>query len=677
MHWLCPKCRAGFPDRQETCPADGSRLIENMAGRVLAARWGIERLLGVGGGGATVWAAVGLSTRNPVALKLADVNDRIEVLRFERGARISGMLDHPNIARVIEHGRIDGKNMLVMEQLEGETLQRRLARQRALSPSEASHVVDQILDALDHAHNLGVVHRDIKLSNIFVAPTPMNQLFIKILDWGIAKFVGGDPDAPNDGEEKLTITQAQQILGTPEYMAPEQIIGAGSDARTDLYAVGIILYKLLVGRHPFAAKTRADMYQAHLTETPPALPEGFAPVLDALIQRALEKKPEQRWPSAASMRRALRAVIHNTESSVVSRHSALIHASQLVPPPPLAPIPSPSEGTATEHTAPQPQPTRSRRGLWIGLAAAAVVAAAIAIPLALSGGEPAAGESVAGEPEVPAAPPVAADRPEPTRVSEATEPPRPMVPAAPVSDTATANEAEENTPPKQPETAEGAAAQAALQPSEPEPEPTVAETAPPVVQPKPTPARRPAARKPTPPPRVNAAAPAVAAPENRPATEPVAATRDQVPPPEPATTPTPSTDAPTKPEPTPEIEEPAVAAAAAPPATPKKDDVPVAPEVDLNKVIPFGKFMNRPVRVAGADPQYTREARLAKVEGTMIVRCVIERDGSLSGCKVIKPLAHMTQTVMEALSTHRYTPIKFKGEVRRVAYVFNFKFAMQ
>src|SRR5690349_12391953 len=130
MNWLCPKCRAGFTERRERCPADSTRLVQNLSGRMFAERWSVERLLGVGGGGATVWSAVGADSRMRVALKLAPVNDVTEVKRFERGARISGMLDHPHITRVIEHGRDGDFAILVMELLEGETLKRRAARVR-------------------------------------------------------------------------------------------------------------------------------------------------------------------------------------------------------------------------------------------------------------------------------------------------------------------------------------------------------------------------------------------------------------------------------------------------------------------------------------------------------------------------------------------------------------------
>jgi len=719
MRWLCPKCRAGFDEHRERCPADNTRLVENLSGRIVGSRWSVERLLGVGGG-ATVWSAMGLETRRPVAIKLARSTDLAEVRRFERGARISGMLDHPHITRVIEHGRDGEYAILAMEQLEGETLKRRIARHRTVTVADAVHIVTQVLDALDYAHFHGIVHRDIKPSNLFISPTTDDPNFVKILDWGIAKFVNGEgagadhEGGEGDAEDGLAVTQAQQILGTPEFMAPEQIVGGAVDMRSDLYAVGIVLYRLLAGHHPFEAKSRAEMYHAHLMKEPPPLPPGLAQGLDAVVRRALAKKPEDRWGSAGAMRRALLAVMGAPVSTL-----GTLDASS----PSLATRPPDPDTTLNERAplaaALPPPEKRRRRGLVIG-AIVATAAIALGLVIALPGGDatadPATTASAAALPETSAAdqvrvrpaetPARAAESatvpsaPEPARAAlAAPSPAAPSAPSQPGTEVALDDEAAAQVPtPTDPIAADSASAEPvaveqaapATRPAAPaqEPRPNAAATPRPTPQaahkttPAPTPttpifvdrggptaahvatpAPVPSAPIATPPKPAAAVAPvAPSQPVAAVTPPPVAAV---TPPPVAAVTPTPPTPAPspapTTPAPRPNVVDAEPVAAPEPPR----------PVPTGNEIIPFGAGMSRPVRIAGVEPRFTREALEVGVQGTMIVRCVIELDGSLQGCKVLKPVAHMETAVLSALATHRYRPIMVQGKPRRVSYVFN------
>jgi len=688
MHWLCPKCRAGFEERRDRCPADSARLIQNLSGRIYGGRWSIERLLGVGGGGATVWSAVGLQTMRPVALKLAPVHDLAEVRRFERGARISGMLEHPHITQVVEHGR-DGEHvMLVMEQLEGETLKRRLSRQRIMSPSEAAHVASQILDALDFAHHHGVVHRDIKLSNLFITPTTGDPLFIKILDWGISKFVDGkEPEGLREASEAedVAVTQAQQILGTPEYMAPEQIIGGAADVRSDIYAMGIVLYMLLTGKHPFEAKTRAEMYHSHLMKEVPSLPAAIGSRLDAVVRQALAKRPEDRWATAAAMRRGLNAVMHAAEPSLpglggvtgMGTRPSMAFGAGLAGKAPESDVTT-TENVQTAGVALPAAPSKSRKKVLVIAALGSMAAVATILAIALPGGSTAE-----------ATPQEVAQAPKPGVKVPASEDNLKGLELGAVPNFQLAGPGE--VPTREPAELDAVAAGADGQSTEAAKAAASAKAA---REAKAESARN-EARK-----TVVASAPASAIPGTKPMTE-VAAPTPSITPAQTATT-TPSAPPvmaavtpqvaasvtqpvapiarPVAPiaQPVAPIAQPVAPVAVAAPVavTPQAptDAATVVPKPTGNEVLPFTAGMSRPVRIAGGDPRYTNQALAAKVSGTMVVRCIIELDGSLSACKVLKPVAHMEQATLDALAGHRYRPIMFEGRPRRVSYVFNFNF---
>jgi serine/threonine-protein kinase len=266
-------------------------------GTLLAGRFRIERLLGRGGMG-EVYEAVQLDLSRRVAIKVlpAEAGD---LHAIEREARAAARLAHPHIVQVTDFVGVregeDGVPFFVMELLEGESLAERLARERRLAPSRAALVAVQVLSALAAAHAAGIVHRDVKPANIFLERTAATHDFVKLLDFGIARLsTGAGPTSLRSGA----------LVGTPAYMAPEQITAEGVSERTDLYAVGVCLYEMLAGGSPFTA-TNVPALLTKICEQAPKPIDGIDATLGAIVLRAMAKRPEDRWASAEEMRVAL------------------------------------------------------------------------------------------------------------------------------------------------------------------------------------------------------------------------------------------------------------------------------------------------------------------------------------------------------------------------------------
>lgn len=663
MDWLCPKCKGAFADRTDRCPTDGARLVRNFSGRIFARRFLIERLLGAGTSGGTVWSGFSIETQRPVAIKLVASTDVAEVKRFERGARISGMLQHPHIAALIEHGREAEYNFLTMELLDGETLHRRFTRQRVASTAETLHIADQVLDALGYAHQHGIVHRDIKLSNIFLAPTPGDPLFIKVLDFGIAKWVDGanaesgydglrdDEDAPLDAEE-LAVTQAQQILGTPEYMAPEQVVGGPADVRSDLYALGIVMYRLLAGTHPFPAKTRTEMYQAHLSGVlAPSLP-GVSAALYAVVTRALAKRPADRWESAAAMRSALQRAM-SAPPPVVGLaggdHEAMVMEAT---PGPVVVLPALVR-----------PPERRRRPLAIGVG--------VVLLLGLGAGALALGGVFDGTPATGAvSAPVEASGNNPTapaRDAAAEGVPRVAVAPAPATNPVAPEPSPTLTLPPSPAPAPAPAATAApaptpaptlvAKPLDPAARPVATVTPPTQVGVTPKPVAKPV---PTAPPEPNApTTPANAAGAAPVRTAPATPTTPQATPTGPSTNPIPAVAVAlpvTLPTPTVVVPEP---------GRPVDDDTP--------RVLPAGASPPRALAGLGVTTaDYPRAALASRTEGTVVVKVIVHIDGHVELVRFLQSDPNFNDAVVGILKRLRYAPVVFEG--RRIAVYQNLKF---
>jgi serine/threonine-protein kinase len=280
-----------------------------LTGLKIADRYLIKEKIGEGGMG-VVYRAEHTLMRKELAVKvLLPQFSCLEsvVRRFQREAQSASRLDHPNIVHINDFGRTsEGQLFLALEYLPGRSLTDVIRTEAPLPPARAVRIALQLCQALDHAHALGVVHRDLKPDNVMVLTRHDGEEYVKILDFGIAKITEGDGSAE-------ALTEAGMVFGTPEYLSPEQAAGQEADHRADLYALGLILYEMLAGRRPFTAKNKLELLGKHLSERPEPLrvrsPELDLPAaLDQAVMKALEKLPDDRWSSGAELYQALLAL---------------------------------------------------------------------------------------------------------------------------------------------------------------------------------------------------------------------------------------------------------------------------------------------------------------------------------------------------------------------------------
>jgi eukaryotic-like serine/threonine-protein kinase len=253
----------------------------------------------VGGGGmGVVYKAEDTRLKRPVALKFlpeAMSQDRHALDRFQREAQSASALNHPNICTIYDIGEEGGQAFIVMELLEGQTLKHRIA-DRPMKTEQVAKLGMQIAEALEAAHAKGIVHRDIKPANTFV--TQRDQ--VKVLDFGLAKLLRPVSEAT----VTEALTEPQAVAGTLPYMAPEQLRGQAVDARTDIYALGVVLYEMATGRRPFEASLPTALAADIQQKAPPSpmrLNPDVSPKLEDIILKCLEKDPENRYQSAKEL----------------------------------------------------------------------------------------------------------------------------------------------------------------------------------------------------------------------------------------------------------------------------------------------------------------------------------------------------------------------------------------
>ncbi|MBX9720623.1 MAG: protein kinase, partial [Candidatus Obscuribacterales bacterium] len=274
--------------------SNGSALQENQViGKTIAGKYRVEGLLGEGGM-AQVFRATHLGLDRPVVIKLMHSSMPsmdTAMKRFEQECKVTAKLDHPNIVSVFDVGTLEGRRpYLVMEFIQGESMREYLDRETSMSVKEASTAMMQVCSGLAEAHAQGIVHRDLKPENIMLRERSDRPDWVKIVDFGIAHL--------KQGGQRLTRTGI--AIGTVDYMSPEYLSDKPIDQRSDIYALGVILYELIAGRCPFVAETAEAVMAKHLWGTPMPLSHfrpdlGTACLFDQLAERALQKEPNDRF----------------------------------------------------------------------------------------------------------------------------------------------------------------------------------------------------------------------------------------------------------------------------------------------------------------------------------------------------------------------------------------------
>ena len=457
----CRNCQKDWPAGTAFCPNDGFAFSDaSQGGMAVAAvapqmneppptsdlipgmavgEYRIDKKIGEGGMGA-VYSATHPMIGKRAAIKVISAalgGDASCVNRFVQEARSVNQIGHPNIVDVFSFGELpDGRNYFVMEYLQGESLADRL--QKAPMPlGEAIEILDQVADALEAAHEKMIVHRDLKPDNVYLAAVRGGRTLVKLLDFGIAKLSTPDSEGSGGGIQK---TRTGMMMGTPGYLSPEQARGKNVDHRTDIYALGCMVFEIVCGRLPFVADNAMDIVLAHMTEEPvrastlwPEIPAA----LDDLIAGMLQKDPNAR-PTLPQARALFSELVTSGLVTLKGGTGIAFGSGMSRPQTPAAGLTRPKQtlaaGTQPAKTAPElpavaepaPAPAKKKTGMIAAVIAGVVLVGGAGAFFAMKGGD----KSPA--PQKPADPPVAAAAPTPP-------PPTPVVETPP--------------PPKQPEVA--------------------------------------------------------------------------------------------------------------------------------------------------------------------------------------------------------------------------------
>jgi serine/threonine-protein kinase len=418
---------------------------------VIAERYRLERLIG-SGGMSEVWLAEDLRLRRWVAVKLLREGSEPELGRsIEAEARTVARLQHPNIAGVYDAGTIDGRGYLVMEYVHGLSLREILEQRGQLTPGEAGSYGAQIADALQFAHEHGVVHSDVKPENILVTESGVT----KVVDFGIAATL----------TQTLTPAAAQELLGTLAYLAPEVLQGAAPSPAADVYALGLTVFELAAGRLPFSGATPAAIAGQRLGQPAPRLSEfvpGVPPALEAAVGRAVMLAPEARFPTAGAFGEAL-------------RQSRSVATAPIGPVPPI--VARRSAPAPTRYTTARIEPVRTDSmgswSMWAAVGAVLLVAGGLAIAavaLIRNGGRGSSSSPTPTATATQASP--TATRPSPTQT-----PPTPTVEAATPTPVPSPTPSTATVPPTSTPTRGPATPTPTTRPPSPSPSPSVSTTA--------------------------------------------------------------------------------------------------------------------------------------------------------------------------------------------------------
>src|SRR6266545_3412876 len=308
--------------------------LDPLVGKTLADRFEIQERIGEGGTG-VVYRAKQLSVDRTIAIKVLGAHvstDPSWVKRFHNEARAASRLDHPNTVRLIDFGQTkEGLLFIAMEFLHGKSLRQEIDRVGRLQPNRVLRILSQICASLSEAHNQGIIHRDIKPDNVYLVDMKGAGDYVKVLDFSVAKL-----DAPD-----AQVTRAGVVFGTPQYMSPEQGRGIPLDARSDIYAVGIVAYEMLTGKPPFDAKVPTEVVMMHLRDRPAPL-QNVPPQLVHIVDRALEKDPGKRQQSAEALDAECQGCLAELFGGTPAAGIGVMRPMGSMTPPPVNATPPPS-----------------------------------------------------------------------------------------------------------------------------------------------------------------------------------------------------------------------------------------------------------------------------------------------------------------------------------------------
>lgn len=321
---LCPACQRCYDDPEAVCTFDSRALVTARHGsRMIAEKYRLDSLLGRGGMGA-VYSGTHVDLDRPVAIKLLlpDFTADLDALeRFRREARAAARLNHPNVADTYDYGSLpEGGAYIVMELIEGQTLRERMDAAGLLSFTEAISIARQVTSGVEAAHRSGITHRDLKPSNIILTNDHDGRLLAKVVDFSVAKLKEGTTSG-------AALTATGSLIGTPRYMAPEQCADNRTDARSDIYSLGVILYEMLAGRAPFEGPTTTAIAIKHIQEPPPPVEKFRADTpasLGKLIADALAKSPSERPQTAQEFAARLDEAVKELPSTESAGQSLLM-----------------------------------------------------------------------------------------------------------------------------------------------------------------------------------------------------------------------------------------------------------------------------------------------------------------------------------------------------------------
>jgi hypothetical protein len=371
---LCPTCGAEYPANERFCPRDGTALraqgstTGDLVGSIIAERYHVIKKLGEGGMG-QVYLAEHVKMGRKSAVKVMNpgmMHDADAISRFNREASNASRINHPSVAGIYDFGETaEGLIYLAMEFIEGESLTDVVKANGALPPRRAADITRQAAEGLSVAHVMGIVHRDLKPDNIMIARNRDGSDCVKVVDFGIAKA---------QGSENQKVTRTGMVVGTPEYMSPEQLSGDKLDGRSDVYSLALVAFNMLTGKLPFPSETAQESMIMRLTDKPKPLVEmnpgvAWTPAIQAVMDRALERDAKLRYQTASEFGNALWNAVDDMPKGAATEGGTLMMTS----------VPPTRVGAATPALSGGAVEKRSRRPILVGgvvVAVAAVAAAA-------------------------------------------------------------------------------------------------------------------------------------------------------------------------------------------------------------------------------------------------------------------------------------------------------------